>query len=140
VNNIPEYPGFPLETQEFFASLHAAYARDAEFALALAKAIGLKSGTLSGMRTPNPYGGDEIVDVSVRGTPIYKDFLLEMSEIIHRGPGEDSLMAMHFAALARLRAHPCSHVFADMSDDGRVKRCQGCGVYLNGTLFSFEAV
>lgn len=136
VNNLQEYEGFPLETQEHFASLHESYPRDADDALKLARTLGLRSATLSGGRTPNPYGGDEIVDVSVRGTPLYKDFLLEMRELVTTGPGEGSYLAEHYAALARLRGRPCAHVFADR-DDG-IKQCQGCHVCLNGTMLYFE--
>jgi len=135
VNNIPEYTEFPVETQEFFAGIHPSYPRDAIQALALAKLCGLKSATLSGCRTPNPYGGDEIVDVSVRGTPIYNDFLSEMREIIATGPGAESALAKHYAALAILRGNPCSHVFDNLPDG--TKRCLACQVYLSGTMFYF---
>lgn len=136
VNNIADYEGFPIDTQEFFASLHPSYPRDAMNALAIAKRLGLRSATLSGGRTPNPYGGDEIVDVSVRGTPIYNDFLSEMREIIASGPGEESALARHYAALAVLRSNPCSHAFDTLSSG--VKQCLACKVFLSGTMFSFE--
>lgn len=140
VNNIQDFEGFDLDTQEYFASQHASYPRDANDALILARMLGLRSATLCGARTPNPYGGDEIVDVSVRGTPIYQDFLAEMQEIIGQGPDAGSDIARHYSALARLRKHPCAHMFYDdsLTDvDGR-KQCQGCGVILNGTLLYFE--
>jgi len=136
VNNLPEYEDFPLDTQEFFASLHPSYPRDAATALTLAKQCGLRSATLSGCRTPNPYGGDEIVDISVRGTPVYNDFLLEMREVIAAGPGAESALARHHAALAILRANPCSHAFEQLS--GGLKQCLACKVYLSGTMFYFE--
>lgn len=135
VNNIPEFEGFDLDTQEYFASQHASYPRDANDALIVARMLGLKSATLCGARTPNPYGGDEIVDVSVRGTPIYQDFLGEMQEIIRQGPDAGSDLARHYAALARLRVRPCAHIFEGEDGD---KKCQGCGVRLNGTMLYFE--
>lgn len=144
VNNIPEFDSFDLETQEFFASQHASYPRDANDALLMARMLGLRSATLCGARTPNPYGGDEIVDVSVRGTPIYQDFLSEMREIIAQGPDAGSDLARHYAALARLRANPCSHQFeiADMPSntgpESWMRVCQKCGVKLNGTMLYFE--
>lgn len=140
VNNIQDFEGFDLDTLEFFASQHASYPRDAMYALTIAHMLGLKSATLSGGRTPNPYGGDEIVDVSVRGTPLYQDFLSEMREIIGSGPGPESAMARHFAALAKLRERPCSHIFENAlsDDDPRLQRCAGCGVFLNGTMLYFE--
>lgn len=137
VNNISEFEGFDLETQEYFAAQHPSYPRDANDALIIARMLGLRSATLCGARTPNPYGGDEIVDVSVRGTPIYQDFLSEMQEIIAQGPDAGSDLARHYAALARLRAHPCAHVFLDVDDNG-TKCCQGCHVFLNGTMLYFE--
>lgn len=137
VNNIQDFEGFDLDTQEYFASQHASYPRDANDALILARMLGLRSATLCGARTPNPYGGDEIVDVSVRGTPIYQDFLAEMQEIIGQGPDAGSDIAKHYAALAQLRAKPCAHVFMPDKADGRM-RCQGCDVILNGTLLYFE--
>lgn len=136
VNDIENYEGFPLELEEFFASQHPAYPRDAMMALGLARATGLQSATLSGCRTPNPYGGDEIADISVRGTPVYKDFLHEMREIIRAGPDAESALARHFAALAYLREFPCSHIFDSMPDGD--KRCAGCGVWLNGTMLDFR--
>lgn len=136
VNNVQDFEDFELDTQEFFASQHPSYPRDATYALTIAKLLGLRSATLSGGRTPNPYGGDEIVDVNVRGTPIYQDFIAEMTEIIRHGPGPGSVLAEHFAALARLREHPCAHIFEDAGDG--LKRCEGCGVYLSGTSLTFE--
>jgi hypothetical protein len=137
VNNLQEYDGFDLETQQLIASQHAAYVRDADLALALARAAGLMSATLSGGRTPNPYTGDEITDISVRGTTGSSDFLSEMRDIITSGPGEGSPVARHYAALARLRAQPCSHVFAATDVPG-VVRCVPCGVFLNGNMLYFE--
>lgn len=144
VNNIPEFEGFDLELQEMFSSQHPSYARDANDALLLARMIGLKSATLCGARTPNPYGGDEIVDVSVRGTPIYQDFLLEMREIIAQGPDAGSDLARHYAALARLRSNPCSHQFeiedmpTDTGPEQWLRKCSKCGVMLNGTMLYFQ--
>jgi hypothetical protein len=151
VNDVANYEGFPLDLQEFFASQHPSYPRDAEQALETARVLNLKSATLTGMRTPNPYGGDEIVDVSVRGTPLYKDFLLEMREIIASGIDGESDLARHWAALARLRQRPCSHIFesvppipithgGDYEQNVRnrdLKQCAGCHVYMNGTMLYF---
>jgi len=139
VNNVPQYEKLEVETEEFFASQHPSYPRDAGAALVLAKLAGLKSATLCGARTPNPYGGDEIVDISVRGTPVYQDFLSEMQEIIRQGPDAGSDIARHYAALAILRARPCAHIFesVDYNDHSGLQRCQGCGVYLNGTMLYF---
>lgn len=44
------------------------YPHDMRLALGLAKMAGLKSATVSGFRTPNPYGGPETIGYSVMGT------------------------------------------------------------------------
>lgn len=137
VNNLQEYERFPLDIQEQLASQHDQYPRDADAALILAKMTGLRSATLCGGRTPNPYGGDDIVDISIRGTSLYQDFLSEMREIIAAGPDETSDLNRHYLALARLRARPCSHVF-DVYNGTNVKRCADCGVFMNGTMLYFE--
>jgi hypothetical protein len=140
INDVQEFEKLDVSTEEYFSSQHPSYPRDVAAALAVAKAVGLRSATLSGMRTPNPYGGDEIVDVSVRGTPIYKDFLQEMQEIISNGPDERAELSKHFAALATLRIRPCAHIFEDAgnAEVPGLRRCAGCGVYLNGTMLYFE--
>lgn len=138
VDNLQDFNGFTLDTQELFANQHAAYVRDANEALAVAKAIGLKSATLSGARTPNPYGGDEVVHISISGFPTHSDFLSEMRGIIASGPDKGSDVARHYAALARLREHPCPHIFREVPDSGGLRRCVPCGVVLNGTMFYYE--
>lgn len=137
VHDLPEFEGFEFETEEYFASHNASYPRDAQVALEMARKAGLKSATLSGGRTPNPYGGDEIVDISVRGTPRYKNFLSEMREIIAGGPGPESVLARHYAALARLRERPCLHEIDDAGSDG-IRRCQRCGLCMKGMMAYFE--
>ena len=137
VNDLQSFEKFTLDTEEQFANQNAAYPRDAAQALALARAVGLKSATLSGGRTPNPYGGDEVVVISVSGSPAHADFLSEMRGIIASGPDKGSDLAKHYAALARLREHPCPHIWGMPDDDGR-RHCVPCGVVLNGTMFYYE--
>jgi hypothetical protein len=141
VNGLQDYEKFTLETEEVFASLHPSYPRDARLALQMAKAAGLKSAMLAGGRTPNPYGGDEVVLISISGFPAHSDFLSEMREVIASGPDEGSDVARHYIALARLRERPCSHIFRDIPDSEQNaghKRCTYCGVCLNGTMLYFE--
>jgi hypothetical protein len=139
VNNLQDFQGLTLETQERFASDHPAYPRDAQLALDMAKTAGLKSAMLSGGRTPSPYGEDEIVLISVSGSPSNNDFLSEMRSIIASGPDKDTDIYRHYLALARLRATPCPHIFSDRlhAQEG-VKQCAVCGVCLNGTMLYFE--
>src|SRR5713226_9108420 len=67
INNIPEYKGFDSDVIERMLTQHIAYPGDMQLALNLARQVGLKSCVLTGMHTPNPYGGDEVVDISIRG-------------------------------------------------------------------------
>lgn len=61
---------------------HIRYPQDMSLALKLAKRAGLKTAVLTGCRTPNPYGGDEVIDISVRGMVMATDFQSVMKEII----------------------------------------------------------
>lgn len=133
INDVPGTERFDLDLQEHFASLHPAYPRDMDAALAFAKAVGLKSATLTGMRTPNPYGGDEIVDISVRGFPTSNDFIAEMREII-KERGEETPAARHYQALAILRSNPHPHIWNDS------KECVICGVHTEGGLLEFRGL
>lgn len=144
VENLQDFGKFTLETEEYFASQHPAYPRDAQLALDIARASGLKSAALSGGRTPSPYGGDEIVLISVSGSASNSDFVSEMRGVIAAGPDPGSDIARHYLALARLRERPCSHIFRDITDQGQAdnetatKRCVYCGVCLNGTMLYFD--
>ena len=65
---------------------HIKYPQDMSLALEIAKRAGFKSAVLTGARTPNPYGGDEVIDISVRGTVVATDFNTMMKEILAYGP------------------------------------------------------
>ena len=45
---------------------------------------------LTGMRQPNPYGGDEVIDISVKGMAEAIDFQSEMKRILQHGPDQPS--------------------------------------------------
>ena len=75
-----------LQNIEYFITQHPKYADDLGLALALAKAAGLKSCVLTGMRTPSPYGGDEVVDISVRGMTEATDYQAAVKAHIMAGP------------------------------------------------------
>lgn len=82
-----EIADIPVENIERIQSQHPEYLSDMIGAFELAKKVGLNSGTITGMRTPSPYGDDEVVDVSVRGVMKAKDFNAEMQRMLRAGPG-----------------------------------------------------
>jgi hypothetical protein len=86
VNNVQSYDQFPDNIIEQMLTQHIAYPGDMMKALKLAKDCGFSSAVLTGMRTPNPYGGDEVVDISVRGMLEATDFQSEMKKILQAGP------------------------------------------------------
>jgi hypothetical protein len=87
-NDLDNTSQIPPETVEWMMTQHIKYPHDMELALNLAKKAGLKSAVITGARTPNPYGGDEVVDISVRGMVIATDFQSVMKEILGYGPEE----------------------------------------------------
>lgn len=92
VNNLREIDtlNLPEVTYNFIASQHAEYISDLGRAFDMAKAMGLASATLTGFRTPNPYGGPEVIDISVRGFAEAPDFNAEVKRIIAMGPDRDA--------------------------------------------------
>jgi hypothetical protein len=82
IENLPEYPGFTEEIVAKMLSSHIAYPFDAQIALKMAREAKLSSATLAGGRTPNPYGGDEIIDISVHGFAEARDFVNTMRHIV----------------------------------------------------------
>jgi hypothetical protein len=76
----------PPDIEEYIGSQHPLYLSDLELAFEMAKRLGFASATLTGMRTPNPYGDDEVVDVSVRGLMVAKDFNATVKSIVEAGP------------------------------------------------------
>lgn len=88
VDNIGQrdYLALTDDQQEYIGSQHEMYLSDMAEAFALAKAVGFASATLTGFRTPSPYGDDEVVDISVRGMMKAPDFNKEMQHIIKAGP------------------------------------------------------
>lgn len=87
INNLPEFEGLPPEVVEQMITQHIAYPGDMQIALTAARRAGFKSCVLTGGRTPNPYGGDEVVDISIRGMLEATDFQKEMNKILKAGPG-----------------------------------------------------
>lgn len=65
---------------------HIKYPTDMQLALETARAAGLRSGVITGCRTPNPSGGLEVIDISIRGLVEPADFNSEMIRILGTGP------------------------------------------------------
>lgn len=91
INNLPEFPGFSAEVIEQMLTQHLQYPADMELALETACKAGLSTAVLSGGRTPNPYGDDEVVDISVRGMSSALDFNAAMRRNIAAGPDDAAL-------------------------------------------------
>lgn len=87
VDNLQSYPDqLPASIVEDMLTQHIRYGEDMHMALRLAKAAGFSSATLSGFRTPNPYGGDEVAAITVIGHAKATNFNKEMKRIIDAGP------------------------------------------------------
>lgn len=85
-NEINEKTRYDTDEVEYMMTQHIMYPADMELALKLAREAGVKSGTLSGCRTPNPSGGPEVVDISIRGLVEPADFNLMIKKILGTGP------------------------------------------------------
>lgn len=82
VQDIPSFERFDSTVIEKLVSSHIMYPFDADTALVAAKQAGLKSATLSGSRTPNPYGRDEVCTISIVGFVEATDFITTMQRIV----------------------------------------------------------
>lgn len=87
-NEIHKDTAIPADVVEGMLTQHIQYGVDMMAALSLAKIVGMKSGTLTGMRTPNPYGGPEVIDISIRGFVEPTDFNEQIKRILGTGPGD----------------------------------------------------
>jgi hypothetical protein len=67
-------------------AVNADYPADMAVALTAAKALGLSSGTLSGFRTPHPYGGPDSIGIAVMGTVEATDWHENVRSVIAAGP------------------------------------------------------
>lgn len=79
-----------LENAAYFASQHPLYVQDMERAFELARNTGLASAVITGGRTPSPYGDDEVVDISIRGTMTAEDYQAAIRRFIEAGPDVES--------------------------------------------------
>lgn len=88
INDLSTYPGFDTAVIEQMLTQHPDYPADMGLALGIARKMGLASCVLTGFRTANPYGDDEVVDVSVRGKVRATDFQASVMRDIEAGPDE----------------------------------------------------
>jgi hypothetical protein len=98
IQNVQEYEGFSHEIVEQMLTQHPQYPRDMALALSLAREAGLASASLSGGRTPNPYGDDETVNISIVGMEKALDFDAAMRRNIAAGPDADALTRQALAS------------------------------------------
>lgn len=105
-NNLREIaePNLSEVDIEYMQSQHPEYLSDFARAFALAKELNLNSVVLTGMRTPNPAGPDEVIDISVRGFAYAPDFQGEMRKIILSGPDAGKTADDHALELTNERA------------------------------------
>lgn len=97
INNLQEYEGFSTEVIEQMLTQNPQYPADMEIALDAARRSGISSGVLSGGRTPNPYGDDEVVNISIQGMGKAVDFNTAMRRIIDSGPDQAALAKQSLA-------------------------------------------
>lgn len=100
INDLDMIDKLPPEIYDKACSENPEYREDAEHAFAVAKYRGLVSATISGGRTPSPYGGPDTVTISVVGfnsraeghavPPMSaRNFNEQMLYNIFNGPDED---------------------------------------------------
>lgn len=82
VHDLQNYKNFSESIIETLVATNPAYPFDAQLALIVAKEAGLASATLAGSRTPNPYGGDEVVDIAVHGFAQHRDLADFMKAVV----------------------------------------------------------
>jgi hypothetical protein len=87
INNLPDFPEDGL--QQFIEDMlrvNVHYPTDIAVALNAARSMGMSSCTLVAARTPNPYGDDEVVALSVLGMGRALDFNEAMKRNVAAGP------------------------------------------------------
>lgn len=100
INDLDNIDKLPPEVYEKACAEHPEYREDAEHAFAVAKYRGLVSATISGGRTPSPYGGPDTVTISIVGfnsrdvghavpPMVGRDFNVAMLDTIFNGPDPD---------------------------------------------------
>lgn len=91
INDLKTYEGFTVEQIELMLTQHPQYPGDMQIALDAARKAGLASVSLAGGRTPNPYGDDETVNISIMGMGTALDFDTAVKRNIAAGPDAEAL-------------------------------------------------
>lgn len=100
INDVVQGFEIPPAVIEEFRRENEAYPADMELALKLAQEIGMKTATLTGYRTPSPYGGPDSIGVSVMGTIEGSDWFRHVKANIEAGPDQSDA-----ATAARYQEH-----------------------------------
>jgi len=123
--------------------IHPEYEHDLLLALEFARRAGLSSATLAGVRAPNPYADDEVVDISIRGMVKSHDFVASMGEIVGNGPARDSMSVLNERASAVVTQMQCAHNFEVRTGCELFEDCDAvctlCGVHLYCGLLHFPS-
>lgn len=88
IDNLPYYRGPEPADIEKIARDNISCVEDAYAALALARARGLASCTITGGRTPTPASDDEVIDISIRGMAVAQELRSAVKRILDAGPDE----------------------------------------------------
>lgn len=86
INNVQTYPGFDEKLIEDMLRTNPRYPEMMNAGVMTAVHLGMASAVITVMATPNPYGDDEVVDISVRGMMSGVSFQDAMKKIIAAGP------------------------------------------------------
>lgn len=138
IHNLSDYTDEALSVDGvMLTDEHPEYDHDMHLALEMAKRAGLQSAVLTGMRAPNPYADDEVVDISIRGMVKAANFTEAMKGIVSHGPAANSAAVLHQQASEFLKLHPCpGHNFQPIDNIGCKECgdtqwvCPNCGVHL----------
>jgi hypothetical protein len=90
INKLTPDTELPHDLVEKMTTQHILYPHDMFIALKAAKRAGFSSCTITGARTPSPLpGGDEVVDISIRGFMKATDYREEIKRILRTGPDSE---------------------------------------------------
>lgn len=98
LSNIEHIESIPEAVMEDLARQHLMYRSDILLAFEMAKRAGFKSAMIVGFRTPNPSGGDEAAEITVRGLTGAVDYNKAILKIIGEGL-DDAAIAHQLEAL-----------------------------------------
>ena len=91
INNLEPDTEVPETVLADMSRAHSDYPLYMKAALYTAKRVGMKSCTCSGFVAENPYNDDVVVDVSIRGLLVGRDFNRGIVDSILYGPDAEAL-------------------------------------------------